>query len=68
MKVTPGNSGDEVLCSNRCQSILDNSAVFQELWNGILIILKLVLGHGFVLNAVVMCFLSAHFKESVRNF
>ena len=40
---TPGNSGDKALNSNRytirgtlLQSILHNSAVFQELWDGIL--------------------------------
>ena len=40
---TPGNSGDRALCSNRwtvrgtlLQSILDNWAVFQELWDDIL--------------------------------
>ena len=39
----PGTSGDKALCSNRwtvrgilLQSILDNWAVFQELWDNIL--------------------------------
>ena len=42
-RTEPGISDDRVLCSNRCtvrgtslQSILDNWAVFQELWDGIL--------------------------------
>ena len=40
---TPGNSGNRTLCSNRwvirgtlLQSILDNWAAFQELWDRIL--------------------------------